>query len=67
MEEAFGISARMAALLSALPMPGPPVSPEVIDLSAAENWLLRPELLKICKSSIADNFAQEACWSFSSN
>lgn len=29
---------------------------EVIDLSTAENWLLRAELLPICQTAIKDHF-----------
>ena len=29
-------------------------SDDCIDLSAAENWLIRPELLEICRASIND-------------
>ena len=29
-----------------------------IDLSMAENWLIRPEVLEICKAAINDNFDQ---------
>jgi hypothetical protein len=28
----------------------------LIDLSMAENWLIRPEVLEICKSAIQNNF-----------
>ncbi len=27
-----------------------------IDLSTAENWLLRPELIELCKQAIQDGF-----------
>jgi hypothetical protein len=29
-----------------------------IDLSTAENWLIRPELTELCKTSIAENLAE---------
>ena len=30
-----------------------------IDLSTAENWLIRPELIEICKSAISENLQAE--------
>jgi hypothetical protein len=30
-----------------------------IDLSTAENWLLRPELVKICRNAIMEKFTEK--------
>lgn len=32
-----------------------------IDLSTAENWLMRPELIEICKSAINDHLEPRVC------
>lgn len=40
--------------------------PAKIDLATAENWLLRPELLEICKDAIAQNLTAEVSPAISS-
>lgn len=32
-----------------------------IDLSTAENWLLRPELVALCKDAIMDDLLPKVC------
>ena len=57
-----GISARMSRAINeaVFEKGGDEVeSPMLINLSTAENWLLRPELVQICKSSISHNLNEQ--------
>ncbi|PQE18822.1 1-aminocyclopropane-1-carboxylate synthase 1 protein [Rutstroemia sp. NJR-2017a WRK4] len=61
-KEDLGLSARMSAKLAKLPPPAylaiiPP--PGLVRLEQAENTLLRPELVKICKNAINDELDEE--------
>ena len=65
----YGISARMGGILSAILPPSAggdedaaePVAsgPAKIDLATAENWLIREEILPICKDAIEQNLTVE--------
>lgn len=60
--ETHGISIRMANKLPRLPPPSflayqPP--PDTIRLEQAENCLIRPQLLKICKDTMNQDLTEE--------
>jgi hypothetical protein len=61
-KEDLGLSARMTAKLAKLPPPAylatiPP--PGLVRLEQAENTLLRPELVKICKNAVNEELDEE--------
>jgi len=52
------MSAMLDAVLSGMPQENHGLTSSglvPVDLSVSENWLLRPELLQICKESIAQD------------
>lgn len=75
MADTNGLSTRMSkSVASMLPHIAATIAertskgPAKIDLATAENWLLRPELLEICKDAIAQNLTADVSKAiFSSN
>lgn len=58
--EHLGISTRMMEKLTALPIPtSHPPDDSKIDLSQAENWLIRNELLAIGKKALANSLNEK--------
>lgn len=66
MADPKGLSARMSSnIVAILPKIAATIAertstgPTKIDLSTAENWLLRPELLTLCKDAISRNLTAD--------
>lgn len=61
--EEFGITTHMSKLVSGFPSPDPldeKLSEDIISLNQAETYVIRPELVKICKDAIAEKLTEKA-------